>query len=144
MYLLFRLAALFIPWLPRRLLQVLATLFGTLAWLLARQARKQATNNLRQVLASQKKINYDDCQHVRQTVQRLFHYSVRDYLDAFALPALEKEALLRRVCVHALEHLDAALALGKGVVLFSAHQGPFNELVHWLNPRIARSFGLLL
>lgn len=132
MYLLFRFASLLSPRLPRRLVPGLGTIFGTLVWLLAGQARKQATHNIRQVTAFQRKVNHADCQQLRRAVRRLFCYSVRNYLDAFALPALEKEAFLHRVSVHGLEHLDAALALGKGVILFSAHLGPFNELVHWL------------
>lgn len=132
MYLLFRLALLLIPRLPPWLISTLGRVVALLAWLLVRPARKQATIHIQRVLHFQHPLPPPDHQQVQRTVRRLFHWSVRNYLDACTLPTLEADALLRRVTVHGLEHLDAALALGKGVVLFSAHLGPFNELVHWL------------
>lgn len=132
MYWAFRLAVLLLPRLPRWLVHALGNVFGVLAWILASNARKQATANMRQILGSQGQMNHTGRRRLRRTVRRMFHYSSRNYLGAFTLSSLETDDLLRRVHVHGLEHLEAALAFGKGVILFSAHLGPFNELIHWL------------
>lgn len=132
MYWMFRLAVLLLPRLPRRLVLALGNMLGILAWLLASKARKQATANMRQIFGSQGQKNQTCRRQLRRTVRRMFQYSSRNYLDAFLLPSLETDDLLRRIHIHGLEHLKAALAFGKGVILFSAHLGPFNELIHWL------------
>lgn len=132
MYWVFRLAALLLPRLPRWLMNILGNMLGVLIWLLAGKARKQASANMRQILGSQGQMSHAGRRRLRRTVRRMFQYSSRNYLGAFALPSLDTDDLLQRVHVHGLEHLEAALALGKGVILFSAHLGPFNELVHWL------------
>ncbi len=132
MYWVFRLSALLIPRLPRWLVDALGKMLGVLVWLLASKARKQATANMRHIFGSRGQMNHAGRRQLRRTVRRMFQYSLRNYLDAFALPSLKTDDLLHRVYVHGLEHLEAALAFGKGVILFSAHLGPFNELVHWL------------
>ncbi|HEU5381203.1 MAG TPA: hypothetical protein VFV38_37740, partial [Ktedonobacteraceae bacterium] len=105
MYWVFRLAALLLPRFPRWLVDALASMLGVLAWLLASKARRQATANMRQVFDSQGQMSHIGRQHLRRTVRRMFQYSSRNYLSAFALPSLKTDDLLRRVHVHGLEHL---------------------------------------
>lgn len=128
MYYLFRIAILVFPRIPLWLLQASARGIGWLVWLLARKARKQATTNMIHVLGPQVLATQAGRKRLRHTVQAMFQYNVQNYLEVCVLPALSSETLLERMQVEGFEHLDAALARGKGIVLFSAHFGPFDYL----------------
>jgi len=70
---------------------------------------------------------------LRRTVIRMFQNNVRNYLDLFTLPYISSEKILNVMDIEGIEHLEQALALGKGVILFSAHFGPFNYLAQWIS-----------
>ena len=114
MYLLFRLALLLIPRLPPWLISTLGRVVALLAWLLVRPARKQATVHIQRVLHFQHPLPSPDRQQVQRTVRRLFHCSVRNYLDACTLPTLEADALSRRVTVHGVNAGGSASRLRTG------------------------------
>lgn len=61
----------------------------------------------------------------------MFKSSARNYLEMFILPSMQPETLLRNLDVVGLEYFEAALAVGKGVIIFTAHLGPFNYLGQW-------------
>jgi KDO2-lipid IV(A) lauroyltransferase len=63
---------------------------------------------------------------------QMFQSNARNYLDLFMLPNLPPEKILHTLDVEGIEYLEQALAQGKGVVLFSAHLGPFNYLAQWI------------
>jgi KDO2-lipid IV(A) lauroyltransferase len=62
----------------------------------------------------------------------MFQNSVRNYLQAFALPATSAKTIVDSMQVEGEEYLKEALARGKGVILFSAHFGPFDYLSQWI------------
>jgi lauroyl/myristoyl acyltransferase len=132
MYNMFRFAGMLIPRMPRWLVQALSRVIGVMAWLVASKARKQATINMTHVLGIQVLATRAGRRRLRRTVRGVFQQTLNNYLVAFSLPYLRPETLLRNIHVHDIEHLNAALALGKGVIIFSAHLGPFEHLVHWL------------
>jgi lauroyl/myristoyl acyltransferase len=132
MYNMFRFAGMLIPRMPRWLVQALSRVIGVMAWLVASKARKQATINMTHVLGIQVLATRAGRRRLRRTVRGMFQQTLNNYLVAFSLPYLRPETLLRNIHVHDIEHLNAALALGKGVIIFSAHLGPFEHLVHWL------------
>lgn len=128
----FRFAGMLISRMPRWLVQALSRVIGVMAWLVASNARKQATINMTHVLGTQVLATRAGRKRLRRTVRGMFQQSLKNYLVAFSLPYLRPETLLRNIHVHDIEHLNAALALGKGVIIFSAHLGPFEHLAHWL------------
>ncbi len=132
MYNAFRFASVVIPRLPRWFVLSLANAIGLAAWLVASKARKRATANTIHVLGPQVQATCAGRRRLGKTVRGMFKNSVRNYLEAFYLPYTRPEWLLGHVDIRGLEHLEAALAQGKGVILFSAHLGPFEYLVQWL------------
>ncbi len=133
MYTLFRFASIVIPRLPRWFVLSLANLIGLVAWLLASKARKQATANMIHVLGPQVLATRAERRRLRRCVRGIFQNSARNYLEMFFLPYIQPESFLRSIDAEGVEHLEAALALGKGVILFSAHLGPFEFMVQWLS-----------
>ena len=133
MYYLFKIASVVIPRLPHWVVLPLANMIGLLAWLVARRARKQATANISHVLDTETLVTRAGRRQLRKTVRAMFQNNVRNYLEVFFLPYMQAETMLRHIDIDGLEHFEDALALGKGVILFTAHLGPFNYLVHWLS-----------
>lgn len=130
MYHLFRFASIVIPRLPRWFMLTLAKTIGLAAWLVAGKARKQATINMIHVLGPQVQATRAGRRRLRRTVQCMFQNNVRNYLELFSLHHLQLEPFMHRFeRIDGREHLDGALALGKGVILFSAHFGPFDDVV---------------
>jgi KDO2-lipid IV(A) lauroyltransferase len=132
MYYLFKIASVVIPRLPHWFVLPLANMIGLLAWLVASRARKQATANIIHVLGAEILDTRAGRRQLRKTVQGIFQNSVRNYLDVFLLPYIQPETLLHNLDAEGLEYFEAALALGKGAIICTAHLGPFNSLVQWL------------
>lgn len=136
MYNLFRLGTILIPRLPRPLILALSLMAGTVAWLVAAKARKQATLNMTHVLGPGILSTRAGRRKLRRTVRGMFQNSMRNYLEVFYLPYERPETILRRMPdIIGIEHLEQALALGKGIILFSAHFGPFDYLAQWFSAR---------
>jgi KDO2-lipid IV(A) lauroyltransferase len=86
-----------------------------LAWYLgAPAARAAVRDNLRHVLGREPS---------RRQVRAVFWHGALNYWDTLVLPRLSDDELLRMVRIRGLEHLDDALAAGKGVILVGAHLG---------------------
>ncbi len=62
----------------------------------------------------------------------MFCNNVLNYLTMFSLSSRKPSRILREIHIEGREHFDAALARGKGVILSSAHIGPFNYLFQWV------------
>lgn len=108
-------------WLPKVPLSVsyrLAEWIGDTIWLGHRQARANIEHNQRRALgpdATPKELALSS--------REVFRNLVKIYVDEFRLPSLTSDALRESVQVYGLEHLEAAHAQGKGVLLVSAHYG---------------------
>jgi KDO2-lipid IV(A) lauroyltransferase len=77
-------------------------------------ARVAVAANLEQVLGG----------HGRRrawAVRGVFRHMLRNYYDTFRLPAMTDAEIGDRVVLHGREHLQRALADGRGAILFSAH-----------------------
>ncbi len=136
MYNMFRLGSVIIPRLPRWLVLALSIVIGTVAWLVAGKARKQATINMVHILGPDIRSKRAGRRKLRRVVRGMFQNSVRNYLEVFYLPYETPETILRRIPhIAGTRHLDEALERGKGVILFSAHFGPFDYLAQWFYAR---------
>src|SRR5919201_249845 len=81
-----------------------------LVWLLA----AAAADNLRHVLGRPPTL---------RQVLAVFQTGVRNYWDTLAISGLSRAEGLSIVTLHGLEHLDGALAGGRGAILVGAHLG---------------------
>ena len=133
MYKLFKLASVIIPRLPAWSVPLIADFIGFVAFLIASKARKMATSNATHVLGHDVLKTSLGRRKLRRTVIQMFQSNVRNYLDLFILPHMTPEKILDLIDVEGAEHLEHALALGKGVIIFSAHLGPFNYLAQWIS-----------
>ena len=129
MYRLFRFAAIVIPRMPHWLVHFLSRVAGLLVWLVAKKSRDAATRNMIHVLGPQVLATRAGRRRLRRTVQKMLQNNVRNYTEVFTLPSLRPETIRDSMQIDNLEDLDAALALGKGVILFSAHLGPFDYMM---------------
>lgn len=132
MYNLFRIVVIISKRLPRWSLEPLARIGGLLFWLFARGARRQASENMLHVLGEGTARTRQGRRRLQRTVRAVFQHSVRNYLQAFRLPGTPERTFVDSMKVGGREYLDAALARGKGVILFSAHFGPFDYLSQWI------------
>jgi KDO2-lipid IV(A) lauroyltransferase len=133
MYKLFKLVSVIIPRLPAWSIPTLAEVIGIVAYFVATRARKQATGNMIHVLGKDVAGSRAGRRRLRRTVIQMFQTNVRNYLDLFIIPYIPPEKILNSMTIQGIENLQEALALGKGVILFSAHLGPFNYLAQWMS-----------
>lgn len=103
--------------LPRGLAYALAIVVARLAFLFARRARFALADNLRAVLPAASPAE------IRRLTYRNFRYHSKAYADLMRLPAASVEDLRSLMDARGLEHLEAALAQGRGVLVVSAHMG---------------------
>ncbi len=132
MYYLFRIAVIIAPRLPRWLTWLIASIAGWVAWLVAAKARKQAQQNMLYVPGPQMLNSSAGRRRLRRSVQAKFRYNVMNYLALFSVSARKPEQIISDIVVEGVEHLEVALARGKGVVIFSAHMGPFDYIMQWM------------
>ncbi len=125
-YWLYLWATLLAPLLPQRLGYWLFARIGDLGYLFARQARSACEKNLAHVLGPEVKPA-----ERRRITRRVFQNSMKNYYDLFRAHRLTTAQLRAQLAeVVGFEHIEAALAQGKGLVAGSAHFGNFNLFLH--------------
>jgi KDO2-lipid IV(A) lauroyltransferase len=115
---LYRLAGVLVPRIPPTIGYPLFSLFGGLAHRFNGNARANVRDNIRHVLgpdAPQIQVN--------QLTRATFDYVAYNYYDLFRLPTLSAAQVEAMVRIEGWENVEAALSLGKGVVMTSAHFG---------------------
>jgi lauroyl/myristoyl acyltransferase len=103
--------------LPRRLGYALAVLVARFAFLFARGARGALESNLRVAMPE---LSSED---IRQVTWRNFRNHSKAYADLMRLPVASVDDLRSLLKVTGKEHLETALARGRGVLVISAHMG---------------------
>ena len=121
-----RTAVRLLRFIPVAVLRVCMRAIGTLCYFVARARRRIVLENVAWLapgasLRTQKRV-------ARHTFANLFDASV----DLFRLPTATSAELSELVGIEGRAHLDAALAMGKGVVGVTPHLGPYELGGAWL------------
>lgn len=104
--------------LPLRVCYAAAVLLSDVAWATMPVQRENAIDNMARVLGLSR-----DRSEVRRKAKASFRNYALYMVDFFRLPKLGVEELESRFQFNGWEHLDNALAAGKGVIFISAHVG---------------------
>lgn len=113
----FRLAAALVPRLPARAAEPGADLVGVLGYALGAGARRGIAGNLARVL------DPGDPDLVALRAREAFRTQAHNYVDLFRIPALPLDRIAARIDLRGWEHVEAALALGRGAILAAVHLG---------------------
>ena len=97
---------------------------GALVLATSPQLRRILTSNFSHVLGPDASE-----EQVQSLVRRACANLIKGHYDLFRLSRLSSEEILGMTRVEGREHLDRALAQGKGVILFSAHFGNVDILI---------------
>ncbi len=107
--------------LPRAWAYALAVFAARFAWWFSPLARPRLEYNL--VVACPELAN--DRKELRRISKLNFRNHAKAYADLMQLPRARIEAMRSRLKVQGWEHLDAARAAGKGVLVVSCHMGSY-------------------
>lgn len=122
----YRFAVWLAPHLPQRFGFWMFARFGDVAYLFGSQGRANYHANLKHVLGN----DYSEAK-AKHITRKAYQNSLKNYFDLFRGHALdEKQVYAQLESVEGLEHLDNAIALGKGIAGGSAHFGNFNMFVN--------------
>jgi lauroyl/myristoyl acyltransferase len=108
-----RAAELALPRLPPAWQGPISEIVGTIAYVAAPRGRQAVRANLA-IIAPEKSLS----------ARRVFVNQVRQYLEVFQIPRLDRARFDAIVRVEGWEHFLCAERLGKGVIFGSAHLGP--------------------
>jgi KDO2-lipid IV(A) lauroyltransferase len=117
-YLLFRLAGLIAPHVPRRAAYALLRPIAVLLFWTNTGNRRMIRCNVRRVLGADASQNQVD-----RVTRRIFHSLLKNYFDLFWLPAQKLADVRPLVTVDGYQNVEQALSLGKGMIALSAHLG---------------------
>ncbi len=113
----FRMMQWLVERLPRRLGYALAVLVARFAYVFARGARRELERNLHMAVPEV------EGRALRRLAWRNFRNHSKAYADLMRLPVARVEDLRSLLHVEGREHLESALARGRGVLVVSAHMG---------------------
>jgi KDO2-lipid IV(A) lauroyltransferase len=106
------------PRIPPRVGYALFDRLGKLSYEKSSTSRENVHDNLQHVLGPQAQPS-----RVEEVARQIFRHQARNYYDLFRVASLSGEQIRGLVTTHGLEHVDQALAAGKGVIMFTAHFG---------------------
>jgi len=120
-----------VSWVVRRLPIAVGRAFGAflghIAFHVARRDRRVAMENLAIAFPGW------SVRQRRATVRRMCHHLGKSMMEIAWMPRLDKDTLRRTTEIHGVEHIDAALAAGRGVLIFTGHCGNWE----WLAATVA-------
>lgn len=104
---------------PVPLARACAVALGTVAWAMLADRRRTLLHSLELTAPDRSP------RERRRLARRTFRNMASCVVDQFRLPSISPAELRSLFEVRGIEHLDRALAMGKGVVLVSGHIGPY-------------------
>lgn len=111
---------------PPDILYRLARMSGSLGWWIAPGRRAIALDNMRHLVPE---LTPDK---QRELARQLMPNLAEAAVDLFRLPSMTSAQLSALIDVTGFEHLQHALAQGRGVVLVSGHVGPYELGAAWI------------
>jgi KDO2-lipid IV(A) lauroyltransferase len=99
---------------------------GTLAYVFATERRATLLENQARLAPN------DSARTHRRRARATFRHLLDAAIDLWRIPTLPPGAFDALVGVEGREHLDAAMAMGKGVIAVTAHLGPYELGGAWL------------
>lgn len=120
MWLIVELGKLAVRTLPRRLVFSLSESLANLGFHLFRSFRRRSIDNLTLAFAGQA-----DTREAGAVVRRSLRNFFRDFVEVGLLFYASPEAIRQEIPLRGHEHLEAALAKGRGVIALGAHLGNF-------------------
>jgi len=118
-YLALFIAARGLGWLPTPAAYAIARIVADITYLVYWRARRNVEDNMRHVLGPEA-----SPAEVGKATRRVFRNVTRYYADMVRLPHTDVQRLYEeRLTFHGLEHLQKAVAAGRGVIISSAHYG---------------------
>lgn len=117
--------------LPRRITLVIGRWLGTLAFWLAPQQRELACEHLRRSLT------LSDEHWVRTIAKQCFQHLGKTVVEFMQFPRLDSEQIQRYVTFEGVEHVEQALAQGKGAIILTGHFGNWELLAASISATIA-------
>ena len=116
--------------LPRRVGYFIARIVADLSFLMATRSRENISNNLRHVLGP-------DCDEnlVKSCALEVSRNTSRNIFDLINMPRLDPLSLEKPIKISNWEHMERAVARGKGVVLASIHMGNMDMSIQVIRAR---------
>jgi KDO2-lipid IV(A) lauroyltransferase len=100
---------------------MLAYMLAIVAFRTRPSLRRIVTDNISRVLGPETNNGTID-----STARGVLSSTFKNYFDMVRLPRLSRNEMIRQTHVVGLQHLNAAIAKGKGIILFTAHLGNFD------------------
>lgn len=113
--------------LPRPLGVRAGEAFMLLQWRRGGAARDVVAANMGRVLG-----RAPESPVVGSAVRECYRLYGRYWYETFALRSMPVEEVNRRFSIQGIEHVDAALAAGRGIILALPHMGNWDAAGHWL------------
>jgi len=126
---LFVVANFLVPHLPTRFLEVVGWLAGLTAFVVARGSRQAVLRNLAIVCP-----NLSSHQRGRLAAATFVH-AAWGYIELFGIPARSPESMQHAFPIDGLDRINDALALGRGLIMVTAHLGPASYAMQLLATR---------
>lgn len=104
---------------PVPLARALAAVAGTLAWAIQGDRRRVLEQNMSFLAGDKPRAEQ------RRLARRAFRNLAVTAVDLFRLPGISPKELRAMFDIRGLEHVDTALARGRGLVIATAHLGPY-------------------
>lgn len=112
-----RAATWLLRFVPRGVAVAVAGVVGDLCWLTMRARRRVIADNLARTAANR------TARERRRLGRATFRHIASSTVDFLRLPLMSRQALIDLIEFQGREHLDAALAHGKGAIIVSGHIG---------------------
>jgi lauroyl/myristoyl acyltransferase len=118
-YRLLRIASWLSRFIPSRVAYWLCSLLGGIIFYVKPSVRRAVMDNMSHVLPGSSK-------HKRRAIARkVIRNQLKNYYDVVRLPHMKPEDVQRTITVRGDEHLQSAIAAGKGAIVVSGHMGNF-------------------